>query len=101
MVVLEGNKVKFSPSSTLKKLNKELRPINMMLSVDVPADSTVFRITGDSKDKMNISATAVFSEKKPYLQFAKDVKRRKSVEIEFKGGKDSIYHEIPPHFLIK
>ena len=101
MVVLEGKKVKFLPTSVLEKLNKELRPINFMLSVDFPAKSTVFRITGDSKEKMNIFATAVFSQKKPYLQFVKDVKRRKSIEIEFKGGEDSIYNEIPPHFLTK
>ena len=73
----------------------------MMLSVKFPAKSTTFRIIGDSKNKMNISAIAVFSEKKPYIQFAKDVKRRKSLEIEFKGGGDSIYQEIPPQFLIK
>ena len=99
MVVVEGNKVKFLGTPTLNILNKELSFINMMLSVKFPAKSTTFRIVGDSKNKMNISAIAVFSEKKPYLQFVKDVKRRKSLEIEFKGGADSIYHEIPPQFL--
>jgi len=101
MVVVDGNKVKFLSTSLLNQLNKELSSLNMMLGVKFPAESTTFRIIGDSKNKMNISAIAVFSEKKPYLQFAKDVKRRKSLEIEFKGGSDSIYHEIPPQFLIK
>ena len=101
MVVVEGNKVEFLGTSLLNQLNKELSFLNMMLGVKFPAESTTFRIIGDSKNKMNISAIAVFSEKKPYIQFAKDVKRRKSLEIEFKGGGDSIYHEIPPQFLIK
>lgn len=100
-ILVEGNKVVFLPSSQLQELNKDLRPINMMLSVDLPAKDTVFRITGDTKDKLNISATAIFSEKKPYLQYSKDVEKRKSVEIVFKGGEGSIYREIPPHFLIK
>lgn len=100
-ILVEGNKVVFLPSSQLQELNKDLRPINMMLSVDLPAKDTVFRITGDSKEKLNISATAVFSEKKPYLQYSKDVEKRKSVEIVFKGSEGSIYREIPPHFLIK
>ena len=50
---------------------------------------------------MNVSATAVFSEKKPYLHFEKDIKKRKSVVIDFKGGDGSVYSEIAPHFSVK
>ena len=37
----------------------------------MPAKNTAFRIVSDSKGKVNVSAIAVFSEKKPYLQFFK------------------------------
>jgi hypothetical protein len=50
---------------------------------------------------MNISAIAVFSEKKPYLLYSKDVKRRKSIELKFMGGDGSVYKEIPPQFSVK
>ena len=37
----------------LDKLNKELKKINIMLSADLPADSTTYNIQGEGKDKMN------------------------------------------------
>ena len=101
-VLVEGGIVKFSPTTTaLKKLNKELSTIDFLLSVKLPASSTTFRIVGDTKEKMNISAIAVFSEKKPYLLYSKDVKRRKSIELKFMGGDGSVYNEIPPQFSVK
>jgi hypothetical protein len=72
-----------------------------MLGAKLPASNTAFRIVSDSKKKVNISATAVFSEKKPYLHFSKDIKKRKSVVIDFKGGDSSVYSEIAPHFSVK
>jgi len=101
-VFVEGGTVKILPTpAVLKKLNKELSAINFMLSVNLPPSSTTFRIIGDTKEKMNISAIAVFSEKKPYLLYSKDVKRRKSIVLEFMGGDGSVYKEIPPQFSVK
>ena len=101
-VFVEGGTVKILPTpAVLKKLNKELSAINFMLSVNLPPSSTTFRIIGDTKEKMNISAIAVFSEKKPYLLYSKDVKRRKSIVLEFIGGDGSVYKEIPPQFSVK
>ena len=81
-VLVEGGTVKILPTpAALKKLNNELSTINFMLSVNLPARSTTFRLVSDTKEKMNISAIAVFSEKKPYLLYSKDVKRRKSIDI--------------------
>ena len=101
-VFVEGGTVKILPTpAVLKKLNKELSAINFMLSVNLPPSSTTFRIVGDTKEKMNISAIAVFSEKKPYLLYSKDVKRRKSIELKFMGGDGSVYKEIPPQFSVK
>ena len=72
-----------------------------MLGLELPAKNTSFRVVSDSKKKVKVSATAVFSEKKPYLHFSKDIKKRKSVVIDFKGGDGSGYSEIAPHFNVK
>ena len=65
--------VTLQPTETLEKLDKELSKINFMLGVELPASNTSFRVVSDSKGKVNVSATAVFSEKKPYLHFEKDI----------------------------
>ena len=101
MIVVENGIVKFLPTKTIKELDKKLSKINFMMGAELPAKNTSFRIASDSKKKVNISATAVFSEKKPYLHFTKDLKKRKSVVIDFKGGDISVYSEIAPHFSIK
>ena len=101
MVVVENGVVTLKPTETLSKLDNELSKINFMLGAEFPAGNTAFRIVSDSKGKVNISATAVFSEKKPYLHFSKDIKKRKSVVIDFKGGDGSVYSEIAPTFGVK
>tara|TARA_B100000586_G_scaffold147707_1_gene107270 strand:- start:27 stop:680 length:654 start_codon:yes stop_codon:yes gene_type:complete len=101
MVVVEKGMVTLLPTETIEKLDKELSKINFMLGLELPAKNTSFRIVSDSKKKVNISATAVFSEKKPYLHFSKDIKKRKSVVIDFKGGDGSVYSEIAPIFGVK
>ena len=101
MVVFEKGMVKLQPTETIEKLDKELSKINFMLGLELPAKNTSFRVVSDSKKKVKITATAVFSEKKPYLHFSKDLKRRKSVVIDFKGGDESVYSEIAPHFSAK
>ena len=77
MVVVENGMVTLQPTETIEKLDKELSKINFMLGLELPATNTSFRVVSDSKKKVNINATAVFSEKKPYLHFSKDIKKRK------------------------
>ena len=101
MVIVENGMVTLQPTETLSKLDNELSKINFMLGAEFPAGNTAFRIVSDSKGKVNVSATAVFSEKKPYLHFSKDIKKRKSVVIDFKGGNGSVYSEIAPQFSVK
>ena len=101
MVVAESGELTLTPTSTLSQLDKELKNINFMLGAEIPAKNTAFRIVSDSKGKVNVSATAVFSEEKPYLNFSKDIKKRKSIVIHFKGGDGSVYSEIPPSLRIK
>lgn len=101
MVIVENGMVTLQPTETLSKLDNELSKINFMLGAEFPAGNTAFRTVSDSKGKVNVSATAVFSEKKPYLHFSKDIKKRKSVVIDFKGGNGSVYSEIAPQFSVK
>ena len=101
MLVVSDNKIILESTGSLKTLNSELKDINFMLGADLPAKSTIFRITSDSKKKITVLATAVFSEKKPYLHFEKSIKRRKSVELEFNGGDGSVYKEIPVQLELK
>ena len=101
MVIVENGMVTLQPTETLSKLDNELSKINFMLGAEFPVGNTAFRIVSDSKGKVNVSATAVFSEKKPYLNFSKDIKKRKSVVIDFKGGNGSVYSEIALQFSVK
>ena len=101
MVIVENGMVTLQPTETLSKLDNELSKINFMLGAEFPVGNTAFRIVSDSKGKVNVSATAVFSEKKPYLHLSKDIKKRKSVVIDFKGGNGSVYSEIALQFSVK
>ena len=85
-----------NPTEYADALNSELSDINFMLGFELPADSTNFRIISDSRNDVQIDATAVFVSEKPYLYFSKTIKKRGEAEIVFKGTSDSIYNEIYP-----
>jgi hypothetical protein len=84
------------PTEYTDALNSELSDINFMLGFTLPADSTNFRIVSDSRNDVDVNATAVFVSKKPYLYFSKTLKKRDEAEIVFKGTSDSVYSEIYP-----
>jgi hypothetical protein len=84
------------PTEYTDALNSELSDINFMLGFTLPADSTNFRIVSDSRNEVDVNATAVFVSKKPYLYFSKTLKKRDEAEIVFKGTSDSVYSEIYP-----
>ena len=84
------------PTEYTDALNSELSDINFMLGFTLPADSTNFRIVSDSRNDVDVNATAVFVSKKPYLYFLKTLKKRDEAEIVFKGTSDSVYNEIYP-----
>ena len=96
ILVVDGNIITLKGTENLEALDSELSDINFMLGLKLPAESTLFRITSDSKKKATVAATAVFSEEKAYLDFKKSIKKRKAIELEFKGGSDSVYSEIDP-----
>jgi len=84
------------PTDYADALNSELSDINFMLGFTLPADSTNFRIISDSRNDVEVNATAVFVSEKPYLYFSKTIKKRGEAEIVFKGTSDSVYNEINP-----
>ena len=98
IVVEDSGEVELSlyPSEYTDALNSELSDINFMLGFTLPADSTNFRIVSDSRNDVDVNATAVFVSKKPYLYFSKTLKKRDEAEIVFKGTSDSVYSEIYP-----
>ena len=81
-------------------LNSELTDINFMLGFELPGDSTNFRVISDSRNEVQVDATAVFVSEKPYLYYSKVLKRRDEAEIVFKGTTDSVYSEINPLIYI-
>ena len=98
IVVEDTGEVELSlyPTEYTDALNSELSDINFMLGFTLPADSTNFRIVSDSRNDVDVDATAVFVSKKPYLYFSKTLKKRDEAEIVFKGTSDSVYSEIYP-----
>ena len=98
IVVEDIGEIKLSlyPTDYADALNSELSDINFMLGFTLPADSTNFRIISDSRNDVEVNATAVFVSEKPYLYFSKTIKKRGEAEIVFKGTSDSVYNEIYP-----
>ncbi len=77
-------------------LHQTLQGINFMLGFDLPAGSTVIRVISDSRNKVSVEADAVFVSSEPHLYFSTVLERRDEVNIEFKGGGDSIWSAIAP-----
>ena len=103
VLLVQGvDEIEISLSSTdyADALNSELSDINFMLGFELPGDSTNFRVISDSRNEVQVDATAVFVSEKPYLYYSKVLKRRDEAEIVFKGTTDSIYSEINPLIYI-
>ncbi len=94
-VMITNNKIELHPTRYLKKLNDDLKGINFMLSAELPASTTNIRIIGDDRKPLIILAGAVFVNRVAHLAFNTNVKRRTTVILEFKGGKGSIYSQLP------
>ena len=102
LLVENTGEIEVSLSSTdyADALNSELSDINFMLGFELPGDSTHFRVISDSRNDVQVDATAVFVSEKPYLYFSKTLKRRDEAEIVFKGTSDSVYSAIDPVIYI-
>jgi len=103
VLLVQGvDEIEISLSSTdyADALNSELSDINFMLGFELPGDSTNFRVISDSRNEVQVDATAVFVSEKPYLYYSKVLKRRDEAEIVFKGTNDSVYSEINPLIYI-
>ena len=102
LLVQGSDEIEISLNSTdyAEALNSELSDINFMLGFELPGDTTNFRVISDSRNDVQVDATAVFVSEKPYLYYSKVLKRRGEAEIVFKGTSDSVYSEINPLIYI-
>ncbi len=102
LLVENNGEIEVSLNSTdySDALNSELSDINFMLGFELPGDSTNFRVISDSRNNVQVDATAVFVSEKPYLYFSKELERRDEAEIVFKGTSGSVYSEINPIIYI-
>ena len=102
LLVQQAGEIEVSLRSTdfASALDSELSDINFMLGFSLPADDTNFRVISDSRNDVEVYATAVFVSEKPYLYFEKILKKRGEAEIVFKGSSDSVYSEVYPVIYI-
>jgi hypothetical protein len=96
----KGSAVEFAPTEHLKALNQDLSGISMMLNVELPSGSTVVRIVGDSAEAVEVHALAIFVDEKPELVYRKKLNRRDTVSLDYRGGEDSVYSEVPAQFTV-
>ena len=99
--VVDGSSVMLKNTQHIGSLNRELSGVNMMLDLDMPAESTIVRVIGDMAEAPQLTAIAVFVDEKPELIFKKSIERRKTVEFEFNGEDASVYSEVPVQFFIE
>lgn len=91
--------IQFNPSKNLiSKMNNELRKINFMLSLNLPATNYRIRIISDSKDPFKVKSYSTWVSKKPFVFYTKTLNRREEVALVFKGSSSSIYSQIPIFF---
>ena len=96
-----SDKVEFVFQKSLANvLNKKLRNINMMLSLQHPPSKLNIRVISDSKDTRKVGAYSTWISKKPYLSKIIPLNRRQEVVFVFKGGSDSVYSKIPAHIYV-
>ena len=96
-----GYEITLYGSKGAASLHQTLQGINFMLGFDLPAGSTVIRVISDSRKKILVEADAVFVSSEPHLYFSTDLERRDEVNIEFKGGDDSIWSAIAPVIYVQ
>ncbi len=100
-VEINAGEITLRESVYLKQLSDAVAGINMMLSAKLPAKNMEIRVVSDTRDVTTVGALAVFVTGQAYYVFEKDLKRRDSVEMNFKGTSGSIYSELPVVFAIK
>ena len=88
--------INLTSTDVVEQIDQQLRGLNLMLGFETSSKNTTFRVINDLRDKIDVNATAVFVSKKPYKYYNKNISRRESVEIVFKGGDESIYSELEP-----
>ena len=100
-LTIDKSTISLEKTEHFDRLSQDLSGINMMLDAQLPAKSTMIRFVGDLEKGPEIMAIAVFSDNKPELIFRQAVHRRQNVEIDYRGGAESVYSELPPQFAFE
>lgn len=88
----------FKYDALIKELNSQLRDINFMLNLSLPAKNTKLRIISDSKTPYKIRGQSTWVAKKPHLTYIVTLNKREETEMLFKGAQSSIYSQLPIFF---
>jgi len=101
---VDGSRVTLRKTNHLDVLNRELRNMNVMLGVSLPARSTTVALVGDRPPKgLTLGATAVFVNDRPVLELKEPISHRRTININFSGREGSVYKDmdrIPPSFTL-
>ena len=100
-LTIDKSTITLNKTEHLERLSQDLSGINMMLGAELPANNTIIRFVGDLEKGPEIMAIAVFCDNKPELIFRQAVGRRRNIEIDYRGGGDSVYSGLPPQFAFK
>ena len=71
--------IQFNPSKSLiSKMNKELRQVDYILSLNLPATNYLIRIISDSKDPFKVNSYSAWVSKKAICFLYKNIEKRRS-----------------------
>lgn len=100
-VEVSGDVIYLRESFYLEEFSTAIEGIDFMMSLDMPASQTTIRVVSDSRDLQNVGAIAVFVSEQAHLLYEKQIKRRESVNMVFKGASDSVYSSVPVQFMLQ
>lgn len=99
-LVREKNAIIFHVTESWREVQRELKRINWLLNVELPAKSTFVEFRGDTENPLEFRAYSVFVEGKAQMLLQQTVFDETSRQFEFRGGEASIWHTLPLNLFI-
>jgi len=96
----EGKRVNFLNAALIDRMNQELKSINFLLNLKMPATRTVIRIINDKKKPVTAAAVAIFIDRTAYPFAKQTIPMRQSVDFTYWGTQGSIYSQLSPSFFL-
>ncbi len=105
--LFDNSKITLETTYHLEGLNFDLKTVSQEIyiylsagSISLPAKNSIVRIIGDTEDTIQVQALAVFVGEKAELTLSKKIAKREVLEIEYRGGSESVYSQILPQFSV-